>query len=124
MTPSSKRRSASSGRFLWPAAAAEFHGILGIAFATSPIPAPLRRRDGCSWSTSASAADHALGLARFAPRAPPRYPIGRMGWVPLLNAAKGALLLAICLNGLAEAARAVIDGGEEVDFPPAGDSTP
>ncbi len=46
----------------------------------------------------------------------PRYPIGRMGWVPLLNTAKGILMLVVCLNGVAEAIDQFMDKPKAVDF--------
>jgi predicted Co/Zn/Cd cation transporter (cation efflux family) len=45
-----------------------------------------------------------------------RYPVGPVAWVPLLNTAKGAFLLVICVNGLIEAAAELLEPGTAVDF--------
>jgi predicted Co/Zn/Cd cation transporter (cation efflux family) len=45
-----------------------------------------------------------------------RYPVGPAAWVPLLNTAKGVFLAAICISGLVDAVRIIIEPGAPVDF--------
>jgi len=101
---------------LWPLITLMIMAILGLAFAHIAHSGALRV-DAMICMVDVGVGLITLWVSHVSRKGPdPRYPIGRTGWVPLLNTAKGTLLLAICLNGLADAASALIDGAETVDF--------
>ncbi len=116
MTPTSEKSQREQQGILWPLVTLMFIAVLGIAFAHMANSSALRV-DAMVCVVDVGVGMITLWVSHVSRKGPdPRYPIGRMGWVPLLNTAKGTLLLAICLNGVAEAASAIIDGAEPVDF--------
>ena len=116
MTPSNEKTQREQQGILWPLVTLMLIAVLGIVIAHIANSSALRV-DAMVCMVDVGVGLITLWVSYVSRKGPdPRYPIGRMGWVPLLNTAKGTLLLAICLNGVAEAARAVIDGAEPVDF--------
>ncbi len=58
-----------------------------------------------------------LWVSRVSRRArSPRYPVGPVAWVPLLNTAKGAFLALVCITALLEAVELLREPGAPVDF--------